>query len=240
MISLQHLPLCFRHHLNGFCPKGDACLFSHDPISKEEMEVLREFRKSVYKRGAHSNSVSSRAQSKLYSTDPGFNHWDLLDSGADMSVRTSPPEGTRSWEARITLSTAERGRNVEVTQMSNHTVPSTILKKGIPLQALVTPQVRRNITSAGEVCDVGKGFEIHMHSHGALIYPSGTLPIVDTKLVVAEAIRPPLHVPSFVTPCGSEACRHSKMHHFHEFCYIQHVEFKIRYWVLFRPRFKFC
>ena len=164
---------------------------SHDPISEAELEVLRDFRKTVYKRGghAHSNSVSSRAKSRLYSTDPGFNHWDILDSGADMSVRTNP-QG-RAWETKITLTTAERGRNVEITKMSEHTVPSAILKKGIPLNALISPQIRRNITSAGEICDSGKGFEIHMHSRGAEIYPSGTLPIVDPKLIVAEAIRPP-------------------------------------------------
>jgi hypothetical protein len=122
----EQIRRCFKHHLDCFCPKGDACIFSHDPMSRVEVEELREFRKSVYKgRGAHSNSVSSSAKSKLYSADPGFNHWDLLDSGADMSVRMHPL--THSWETKMNLSTAERGRIVEVTQMSDHTVPSTTL-----------------------------------------------------------------------------------------------------------------
>ena len=74
--------------------------------------------------------------------------------------------------------------------MSDHIVPSTTRPNGIPLQALVTNQVRRNITSAGELCDAGKGFEIHMHAQGAFIYPCGTLPF-SPKQVVAEAVRPP-------------------------------------------------
>jgi hypothetical protein len=168
-----------------------------------------------------------------------------------MSVRTNP-QG-RAWETKITLTTAERGRNVEITKMSEHTVPSAILKKGIPLKALISPQIRRNITSAGEICDAGKGFEIHMHSHGAEIYPSGTLPIVDPKLIVAEAIRPPGGLYMFpplesleaakraVTPncTTSKNSATSNMLNSNG-CPFNTVELKLNDWLFFRHLFIFC
>ena len=94
---------------------------------KVELKELRAFRKRSRMKNrpsAQSNSVSSSANSKLYAADLGFNDWDLLDSGADMSVRRNPLN--RSWETKNNISTAERGRQVRVTHWSEHSVPSTL------------------------------------------------------------------------------------------------------------------